>query len=776
MPKSRLPLVQEFMSRDGTLGVVDSFVQNGCFDKQGDKLYVLKRPGTVLNHDFGTGTDPQGATFYGNNVYAVYSDTMYRSGGASFVGSTGSTFTQATTPAWYGRAFFSATVFQGRIYVIGGEATQLRADVSYSSDGVTWSQSASGAPFGHRQGHQCVAFNGQMFLLGGLENDDMHVGVMNDVWSTSDGANWTQVTAAAAWSARVNFTAVAANNGIYLYGGEDGTSTLLDDVWFSSDGETWTQLTATATGTPRFLNAMFFFQNKVWIVGGYADAAGTITINQVSSSPDGQTWTNVNSVFTTGKAIMAYTVYNNHMWLIGGDAGGVLVSDTWASSPDGSTWNQVSGGAGFTPRGGAAAVTFQTPVTVNSFRYLDMWMLGGNDGATDLQEVWYGTMDLALPSTFTMSPVLSGQPYQFNTFLNGAQLLIKNQSNFWILSSGTLIPVTDTNYPTITVPGLVVLNLFAYVMEPDGTIRACALEDATQWPSLQFVVASYEDDPGVAIAKYLNYLVAFGQYTCQFFYDAGNPAPGIALSPYQSTNIKVGLSFASTLQSAKNTLIWVAQTKERNWGVYLFDGLNPKKVSNKWVDKVLNVNMNSAVNSWITGMEGHTFYVLQFFGGGCIAYDMDTGVWGPWNSNVTADGSVPYSIALTEFFTGGDIWFGRDDFGGMIFSASFELYDDDGIAFDTRSQTDKIDGDTLVRKFFGQADLVADLNTATSTLEVSDDDYQTWNTWGIFDESRMRPMLNRGGSARRRAFRLTRTDDQPLRWEALEVTASSGES
>jgi hypothetical protein len=191
---------------------------------------------------------------------------------------------------------------------------------------------------------------------------------------------------------------------------------------------------------------------------------------------------------------------------------------------------------------------------------------------------------------------------------------------------------------------------------------------------------------------------------------------------------------------------------------------------------VLDVNLNSAVQSWITGMEGHTFYVLNFLSGLSLAYDMDTGQWGPWQSNVEGDGSMPYSIALTEFFTGGDLWFGRTDFGGQVFEASFELYDDDGTAFDTRSQSDQVDGDTLVRKFFGQADLVCDKVAATSTLEVSDDDYQTWNTWGTFDESRMRPMLNRGGSARRRAFRLTRTDSQPLRWEALEITASSGES
>jgi hypothetical protein len=325
------------------------------------------------------------------------------------------------------------------------------------------------------------------------------------------------------------------------------------------------------------------------------------------------------------------------------------------------------------------------------------------------------------------------------------------------------------------VPGIVVLNEFVYVMEPDGTIRACALEDPYHWPSLQFIVADYEDDPGIAIAKYLNYLVAFGQYTTQLFYDAGNPAPGIALSPYQSTSVKIGCAFASTLQSAKNTLIWVGQTKERNWGVYVFDGLNPKKVSTRWVDIVLDTNVNSAVKSWVTGMEGHTFYVLNFEGGPSLVYDMDTGWWGPWTSNI-GDDSLPYSIALTEFFTGGDVWFGRGNFGGKIFRASFEFYDDAGTAFDMRVQTDKVDDGNLMRKFFGQANAVCDINGATATLDFSDDDYQSWATWGTFDLSRMRPILNRGGSGRRRAFRMTQTDDIPARWEALELTASEGES
>jgi hypothetical protein len=612
-------------------------------------------------------------------------------------------------------------------------------------------------------------------MIGGYENDDVHVGAMNDVWSSSDGANWTQVTASAAWTPRVNFTLVAANNGMYLYGGELADTSLSDEVWFSTDGSAWTMLTSAATGTTRFLNAMLFFQNKLWIIGGYADAAGTTTINDVCSSPDGQTWTVTAPVFPTGKAIMAYTIYDNKMWLIGGDAGGTLVSDVWSSS-DGSTWTLVAVVPGFTARGGSEAVSFLTPTSVNAFRYSTLWLLGGNDGTTDLQEVWYGNLDKALASTYSFSPDVSSQPYQFNTFLNATQLLIKNQSNFWVLQSGSLTKVTDSNYPTTTVPGLVVLNEFAYVMEPDGTIRACALENPLSWPSLQFIVADYEDDPGVAIAKYLNYLVAFGQYTTQFFIDFGNPAPGIPLLAYQSTNIKVGCAFAATLQSAKNTLIWVGQTKERNWGIYLFDGLNPKKVSTPWVDKVLDLHLNSGTKAWVTGQEGHTFYILKFTSTYALAYDMDTGWFAPWSAEIDGDNSLPYSHAVTEFFFTGDLWYGTGNFGGMIFRSSFTYYDDDGTAFNFVSQSDKVDAGNLVRKYWGQANAVADTNPATATLEVSDDDYQTWTTWGTFDLSKMRPMLNRGGSSRRRAFRMTQTDSNPARWEAIEITASEGES
>ena len=105
--------------------------------------------------------------------------------------------------------------------------------------------------------------------------------------------------------------------------------------------------------------------------------------------------------------------------------------------------------------------------------------------------------------------------------------------------------------------GLQVLNEFIYVMTPEGQIQSCKIGDPLTWPSLQFTTADYEDDPGIALGKFLNYIVAFGTYTIQFFYDAGNPVPGISISPYINANLRIGCAFASTVQNIKNTIIWV---------------------------------------------------------------------------------------------------------------------------------------------------------------------------------------------------------------------------
>lgn len=775
MPKARLPLAQSLMSRNGDERAKDVYVQNGYVDKYGEKLYVIKRPGTVLFDSVPSSNNPQGVTFYNGNVYMVFDDILYRTGGAEFVGADGTAWTQAPTPVWYGRSFFTATVFQNRIYVIGGEAPSntQRTDISYTSDGVTWSTSAGGAPFGHRQGHACVVFQDQLWLLGGDQADATPPGNMNDIWSSPDGTNWTRVVEHAEWSARDNHTVVVANNGIYLYGGDTG-GVGSDEVWYSADGLKWTLLTSTATGTGRYVHSSLFFDNKLWIVGGVNTSI--TALNDVWSSPDGQTWTLVNAAaFGAGRYDMATVVYNGRMWFISG-VGGTTIDANIYSTTDGVTWTSVTATPGFTARGGACAVNFKTPLSVSANRYATMWLLGGNNGTTELQEVWRADLNVALASSYALNPTTASQSYDFNTFLNNTDLLIKNATDFWVLQSGVLTKVSDSDYPATTVPGIVMLNSFAYVMTPEGEIRSCAIDDPLHWPSLQFIFADYEDDPGVAIIKYLNYLVAFGTYTVQFFYDAGNPAPGTALSPYQAASYRVGCAFAATLKNINNTLIWVGQTQQREWSVYLFDGLTPKKISTDWVDRILLQHMSPNVGAFVTGGSGHTFYVLNIaVGHPALVYDMGTGFWSTWNSSA-AEFQYSYAVSMITPNQNVDLWFGKDTLAGNFYTVGFNTYDDDGTPFPLVVQTDKVDGGSLDRKFWGRLDFIADQNPGLVTVQVTDDDYDTYSTWGIVDIDNSRPYLNRGGSSRRRAFKLTQTDSNPARWEALELTFSQGES
>jgi hypothetical protein len=771
---ARIPLAYPIMARNAVDVDKDPDILDGMLEQYGEQYRVNKRPGFTLNSDQpaspGTG---QGLTYYNGFYWLVVNDVLYRTSGSDNVAADGTAWTMNTTPQWYGRSFFTATVFNGRVWVIGGEASQDFADINYSVDGITWSQNASGAPFGHRQGHQVVVLNNVMYLLGGLEIDSMTTALMNDVWSTQDGANWTQVTAAAPWTARDNFTAVVGNNGIYLYGGDAGGGTLLDDVWYSVDGKNWTELTAAATGTPRRLQSMFFFMNKVIIVGG---DNGSSAQDDLFTSPDGQTWTATAPVFGGGRYGMASTIYHGKAWLISGiTTGGVTDSNVY-SSTDGVTWTLVSSAPGFGARGGAAAATFNTPDSVNQFQYQTMYLFGGSNLGVDLMESWRANLNVSTPLSFNLSPTVTGQRYQFATYQNGTKLIVKNQSNLWVLAGGELTKVTDPNYPTTTVPGIVELGAFLYVMTPFAEIHSCDIDDPLTWPSLNFITADYEDDPGIALSKHLNYVVAFGQSTTQFFYDNGANQPvGSALAPYQAANQKIGCANPYTVVNMGGMLYFEATSTSNARSITRFNGVTPEQVSSYYVNRILGLDTLAADYAMELGTaDGRSLYLLKVralypF----LVFDSQFNEWYEW----TGFAAQTQAFATTNFAVGSYTCLSET---GQLLTVSTTTYTDNGINFSMQIQTPLSDQGNLFRKFWGRVSLVCDLtdpSVTSVTLYTTDDDYNTYKNQGTFDTSMTRPSLTRLGSSRRRAWLFSQTDDQPsVRPLALEISFSQGES
>ena len=138
-----------------------------------------------------------------------------------------------------------------RLYSVGA------SDVWVSSDrGVSFVAINSSTPWATRFGFGLSVFStlgGEeaIVLLGGALPH--YAGVLNDVWaSTTYGATWLLVTAAAPWSQRAYFAFTTSASGAMVLQGGSANGPLLDDVWLSLDGGfTWAEVATSTIVSPR---------------------------------------------------------------------------------------------------------------------------------------------------------------------------------------------------------------------------------------------------------------------------------------------------------------------------------------------------------------------------------------------------------------------------------------------------------------------------------------------------------------------------------------------
>lgn len=240
----------------------------------------------------------------------------------------GVNWTTVTASApWAAREWNQSLVFDNKMWVIGGtNPSQDLNDVWYSSDGINWAAATLSAPWAPRCCHSVVTFDNKMWVLGGSNNHGT-VTDKNDVWYSSDGANWTQATASAPWSTRQTHTSVVFDGKIWVMGGYRVAGIHLNDIWSSSDGINWTQVTSSAPWGPRTAHSSVVLGGRMWIIGGQWDR------NDVWSSSDGLNWTEVvSSADWSGRAAHASVAFNNKLWIFGGFlSGGTPASDVWFS-------------------------------------------------------------------------------------------------------------------------------------------------------------------------------------------------------------------------------------------------------------------------------------------------------------------------------------------------------------------------------------------------------------------------------------------------------------
>jgi len=258
---------------------------NEVWSSQDGKNWKLEKPNTFLNASFDPQLDWEGRHTAG---YVVYRDRMWIIGGDAnqhhyqndvWNSRNGAEWdlVNADVP-WGPRVLHYTVVHADKIWVIGGQTMpafteskeKFHDDIWTTTDGKSWKQvtpeNPRFAPRGMIGGS--AVFRDRIWILGGGTYDTPTTptrNFYNDVWSSADGVHWERHIERAPWEARQYHDVAVWDDRLWVLEGYSGENR--NDVWYSADGVRWTELKDTPW-KPRHAASVFVHDDALWMVSG----------------------------------------------------------------------------------------------------------------------------------------------------------------------------------------------------------------------------------------------------------------------------------------------------------------------------------------------------------------------------------------------------------------------------------------------------------------------------------------------------------------------------
>lgn len=306
--------------------------------------------------------------------------------------------------AWAPRDSCGEVVYRDKMWLLGGWFTSDEIgprDVWSSADGVNWTLVTNQAAWTHGDLPTTLVYKDKMWLMGGWYGGrKSFAGASNEVWWSSDGANWHRATAKAAWSPRLGAGGVVFRGRMWVLGGAgryyDDDKSLLNDVWSSSDGVDWKPATRKAPWAPRAYHGALAYDDKIWIFGGGNYRPTYIGYNDVWNSSDGVNWTKITDHAQWSHRIwFSSVVYRDRMWVLGGWSDGPSKNwnDVWHTR-DGMTWRKLETQTVWSPRHEQSAYVFGDRLWIAAG---NPWPLVNDVWRLDVPEAWLTTPPSANP-------------------------------------------------------------------------------------------------------------------------------------------------------------------------------------------------------------------------------------------------------------------------------------------------------------------------------------------------------------------------------------------
>lgn len=256
------------------------------------------------------------------------------------------------------------------VYVLNdGDLLALNQGGWLSKDGKTWTKTNLPESGLNSAYQKYVQFNGAIYSLGAMSGNYENFTIDTKILRTTDGKNWETLAEKSNLPNRIFYGATVFKDKIWIIGGFDGKK-YHNDVWNSADGVNWTQVAAKTSFSERNISKIIVFKDKIRIIGGdVIDGDKVLNPNsdkEIWSSADGINWTQTknNSI---DKLSGTPIVFDEKLWLIGGNRNDGNFANALYVSDDGENWRENS--APWSPRGGTVAWVFNNKLFMTGGKY-----------------------------------------------------------------------------------------------------------------------------------------------------------------------------------------------------------------------------------------------------------------------------------------------------------------------------------------------------------------------------------------------------------------------
>ncbi|AWX44367.1 hypothetical protein HME9304_01367 [Flagellimonas maritima] len=242
------------------------------------------------------------------------------------------------TAAYGSRKATGVVVFDDKIWVIGGidEFDNSLDDIWSSADGENWVLEGN-LPFGNIFGHELIAFNGKLWIYGGIFDGFQS----RKIFSSVDGINWVEETETTPFIQYQNSKFIVLENEIFRiagYSGEIDDLSVERNVYSSIDGLNWDLVSENHGFETKYGFQVETLNGRIFGMEPNPDT----DINSISTrtTTDGANWSDavVSNIRERGANSVRTVVIDDAIVLMSIPVGGPSNSSTFYESSTGENW------------------------------------------------------------------------------------------------------------------------------------------------------------------------------------------------------------------------------------------------------------------------------------------------------------------------------------------------------------------------------------------------------------------------------------------------------